>query len=103
MMQPGADHDELIRRFQSLRRIVLYSLGMPGLLAGALFMSSVMLHWARWVSYVCFAAFFLIAVVIPILLRCPACGRGNLSGGGNGLGFNPKSCPHCSRPLRDCR
>lgn len=101
MTQSSAEYQELIQRFQSLRRAVLISLGLPGLLAGALFAVSVMLHWARWVSYLCFAAFLLIAVVIPILLRCPACGRGALSGGGNGLGFNPKTCPHCSRPLRD--
>jgi hypothetical protein len=79
---------------------VLFALGLPGLGAGLLFIVTVLLHWPRWTSYACFAAFLAVALLIPIVTRCPACGRANLSGGGNGFTLNPSICPHCSRPLR---
>ncbi|MGD0493974.1 MAG: hypothetical protein ABSC32_20805 [Steroidobacteraceae bacterium] len=100
MLQSSAETADLIRRFQALRRSVLFALGVPGLVCGLLFILSVLLHWPRWTAYACFAAFFAVAVLVPIVMRCPACGRGNLAGGGNGFTLNPRVCPHCARPLR---
>jgi hypothetical protein len=95
------ENDEVIRLFQKQRRSVLCWLGLPGFICFILFICSVVFKWERWISYLCAAVFYLIAVVIPVAIRCPACRKANLSSDGTGFGFNPKQCPHCFRPLRE--